>query len=449
MEAQRERARAASQFGVEQTAGLAVAGKTEFSGYDRLEESEEVAALFMNGQPAQELREGEEGVVVLKRTPFYGESGGQVGDTGHLIGAAGEFHVTDTKKQGDGVHTHIGRVSRGRLRVGDSLSARVDKTKRQATALNHSATHLLHAALRQVLGPHVTQKGSLVDAQRLRFDFSHYEPVTVEQLQAIERLVNAQIRGNAPVETQVMAMDAAIDAGASAVFGEKYGERVRVLRMGEFSTELWGGTHVHRLGDVGLFKITAESGIAAGVRRIEGVTGEAALDYVSQIQNRLRQAAQLVRGDRDNPAEKIQQLVERSRRQEKEIEQLKQRLASGQGGDLADQAIEVAGIKVLAARLDGADVKTLRGAGDRLKDKLKAAAVVLAAVEDGKVRLIAGVTSAQTARIKAGDLVNAVARQVGGKGGGRPDMAQAGGSDPSRLDAALQSVPEWVREALG
>ena len=328
------------------------------------------------------------------------------------------------------------------------MVAQVDAAQRQATALHHSATHLLHAALRRVLGTHVAQKGSLVDPQRLRFDFSHFEPISAEQLDAIERLVNAQIRGNVAVETTLMAPEEAIAAGAMALFGEKYGDQVRVLRMGDFSTELCGGTHVHRVGDIGLFKIVAEGGVAAGVRRIEAVTGERALDYVAALQDRARQAAQLVKGDRDNFPDKVRQLVERARQLEKEVEQLKGRLASGQGADLLGQTVEVDGIKVLAARLDGVDAKTLREAVDRCKDQLKAAAVVLATVEDGKVRLVAGVTPAETQRLKAGELVNMVAQQVGGKGGGRADMAQAGGTDPTNLDAALRSVPEWVRGQL-
>ena len=448
MEAQRARARAHSQFGLRQTANLGVAGCTEFHGYDRLEEDTTVVALFHVGQAVEALNVGEEGMVILDRTPFYAESGGQVGDTGWLRADGVEFEVRDTQKQGEGVFTHIGMLKQGQLRRGDRVLAQVNAAQRQATALHHSATHLLHAALRRVLGTHVTQKGSLVDAQRLRFDFSHFEPISAEQLDAIERLVNAQIRGNVAVETTIMTPEDAIAAGAMALFGEKYGNRVRVLRMSEFSTELCGGTHVHRVGDIGLFKIVSEGGVAAGVRRIEAVTGERALDYVAALQDRARQAAQLVKGDRDNFPDKVRQLVERARQLEKEIEQLKGRLASGQGADLLSQAVEVDGVKVLAARLDGVDAKTLREAADRCKDQLKAAAVVLATVEDGKVRLVAGVTPAETRRLKAGDLVNMVAQQVGGKGGGRADMAQAGGTDPAKLDTALRSVPEWVRGQL-
>ena len=448
MAAQRDRARAHSQFGSRQTADLGITGCTEFHGYDRLEEQATVVGLFRAGQAVEMLNPGDEGVVVLDHTPFYAESGGQVGDSGWLRDNGLEFAVRDTQKQGEGVFTHLGVLNQGQLRCGQTVLAQVNGTARQATALHHSATHLLHAALRRILGTHVSQKGSLVDPQRLRFDFSHFEPISPEQLEAIERLVNAQIRGNVAVETTIMAPEQAIAAGAMALFGEKYGDQVRVLRMGDFSTELCGGTHVQRVGDIGLFKIIAESGVAAGVRRIEAVTGERALDTIAALQDRARQTAQLVKGDRDNFPDKVRQLVERTRQLEKEIEQLKGRLASGQGADLLSQVVEVNGVKVLAARLDGVDAKTLREAVDRCKDQLKTAAVVLATVEDGKVRLVAGVTAAETAQIKAGDLVNHVAQQVGGKGGGRPDLAQAGGTDPTRLDAALQAVPDWVREQL-
>ncbi|MFZ4789880.1 MAG: alanine--tRNA ligase [Candidatus Competibacteraceae bacterium] len=448
MAAQRDRARAHSQFGSRQTADLGIAGCTEFHGYDRLEEQATVIGLFRDGQAVETLNPGDEGVVVLDHTPFYAESGGQVGDSGWLRGDGLKFTVRDTQKQGKGVFAHLGVLNQGHLRHDQIVLAQVNGAARQATALHHSATHLLHAALRQILGTHVSQKGSLVDPQRLRFDFSHFEPISPEQLEAIERLVNAQIRGNVAVETTIMAPEQAIAAGAMALFGEKYGDQVRVLRMGDFSTELCGGTHVQRVGDIGLFKIVAESGVAAGVRRIEAVTGERALDTIAALQDRARQTAQLVKGDRDNFPDKVRQLVERTRQLEKEIEQLKSRLASGQGADLLSQVVEVNGIKVLAARMDGVDAKTLREAVDRCKDQLKAAVVVLATVEDGKVRLVAGVTAAETAKMKAGDLVNSVAQQVGGKGGGRPDLAQAGGTDPTRLDAALRTVPDWVREQL-
>ena len=448
MEAQRERARAHSQFGLRQTVDLGVESCTEFHGYDRLEEEAAVVALFRDGRAVEMLNAGDEGMVVLDHTPFYAESGGQVGDTGWLRADGLEFEVRDTQKQGEGVFTHIGALKQGPLRRDARVVAQVDAVQRQATALHHSATHLLHAALRRILGTHVTQKGSLVDPQRLRFDFSHFEPISAEQLDAIERLVNAQIRGNVVVETTIMAPEQAIAAGAMALFGEKYGDQVRVLRMGEFSTELCGGTHVHRVGDIGLFKIVAEGGVAAGVRRIEAVTGERALDYVAALQDRARQTAQLVKGDRDNFPDKVRQLIERTRQLEKDIEQLKGRLASGQEADLLSQTVEIDGIKVLAARLDGVDAKTLREAVDRCKDQLKAAVVVLATVEDGKVRLVAGVTPAETRRLKAGELVNRVAQQVGGKGGGRADLAQAGGTNPVNLDVALRSVPDWVRSQL-
>lgn len=448
MAAQRARARAASHFSVQPDTGAALEGHTEFSGYELLEEDSKVTALIRDGKPVESLAEGMEGGVILARTPFYAESGGQVGDMGYLHTPSAEFEVLDTSKQGDGVHVHSGRVRRGVLRVGATVRAQVDLHKRQATALNHSATHLLHAALRRVLGTHVTQKGSLVEPERLRFDFSHFEPLTTDQLRTIERLVNAEIRANAAVETHTVALDEALQAGALALFGEKYDEQVRMLRMGDFSVELCGGTHVRRLGDIGLFKIIAESGVASGVRRIEAVTGERALDLVDDLQSSLKQITGLVKGDVGNVDEKVRQLIAKNRQLEKELERLKTKLAGSQGSDLASQAINVDGIKVLAAHIEGADAKTLRDTVDRLKAKLKTAAVVLSAVENGKVRLVAGVTADQTARIKAGELVNVVAQQVGGKGGGRPDLAQAGGNDPSRLESALQSVPEWVHQQL-
>ena len=448
MAAQRERARAHSQFGVRQNADLGLSGSTEFHGYECLDEEATVLALFRDGQAVEVLNAGEEGLVVLDHTPFYAESGGQVGDSGHLHAEGVSFAVRDTRKQGEGLFTHIGVLEQGTLRRGQTVHAQVNAEQRQATALHHSATHLLHAALRQVLGSHVSQKGSLVDAQRLRFDFAHFEPLNAEQLDQVERLVNAQIRANAAVETAIMAPEEAIATGAMALFGEKYGDRVRVLRMGDFSTELCGGTHARRVGDIGLFKIVSEGGVAAGVRRIEAVTGERALDYIAALQERARQVAQLVKGDRDNFPDKVRQLLDRNRQLEKDLEQLKARLASGQGADLLGQAVAVNGIQVLAARLDGVDAKTLREAVDRCKEQLKAAAVVLATVEEGKVRLVAGVTAAETARIKAGELVNQVAQQVGGKGGGRADLAQAGGTDPAGLDAALRTVPDWVRARL-
>ncbi len=449
MEAQRARARAHSHFGHYHSETLAVQGTTEFIGYDGTEGEGSVVALFRDGQPAERLVADEDGIVVLERTPFYAESGGQVGDTGRLASAAGAvFAVADCRKQGEGVHLHIGKLTAGMLALGERVMAAVDTARRQATRLNHSATHLLHEALRRVLGPHVLQKGSLVDPERLRFDFSHPEAVSAEQLEAIERLVNAQIRGNVEVETKLMGLDAAKAAGAMALFGEKYGAEVRVLRMGDFSTELCGGTHAARVGDIGLFKIVAEGGVAAGVRRIEALTGERAWEHVRELEERLKSVAGLVKGDAATVETKVRALAERARGLEKELEQLKARLASAQGGDLAAQAVEVGGLKVLAARLDSADAKALRDTVDQLKNKLGSAAVVLAAVDDGKVRLVAGVTDGHHGKVKAGDLVNMVAQQVGGKGGGRADLAQAGGTEPAKLDTALASVAGWVGSRL-
>jgi len=450
MNAQRERARAASQFGMEQQAQLDVEGATDFTGYERLGDRATVIGLFRNGESVDALAEGESGMVVLDRTPFYAESGGQVGDRGWLrVEGEVEFQVEDTRKQGASVFGHIGHVTRGELHVGDQVAAEVDADKRRAIALNHSATHLLHAALRRILGEHVQQKGSLVEAERLRFDFSHFEPLTREQLHAIERLVNEQIRENLVVETRIMALEDAKAAGAMALFGEKYEEQVRVLRMGDFSIELCGGTHVRATGDIGLFKIVSEGGIASGVRRIEAVTGERAIEWVQQAEDRLQEIAGLVKSGPDDVEEKVRALLEKSRRQEKEMERLKAKLASAAGSDLASQAVDLGEAKVLAATLEGADVKTLRDTLDQLKNKLGSAVIVLATVNDGKVNLVAGVTKDLTDRVKAGDLVKRVAEQVGGRGGGRPDMAQAGGTDPGALPAALDSVEPWVRERLG
>ncbi|WP_456448254.1 alanine--tRNA ligase [Thiolapillus sp.] len=450
MDAQRARARAASQFGVAQQAGIALDGKTDFTGYERLEEQATIIGLFHDGEPVDSLESGAEGMVVLDKTPFYAESGGQVGDRGELLmpGSDTRFEVTDTRKQGGAVFGHLGRMAAGTLKVGDSVLARVDEENRRRIALNHSATHLLHAALRRILGDHVQQKGSLVDAERLRFDFAHFEPLTQEQLRAIEQLVNEQIRGNHVVETRIMALEDAKQAGAMALFGEKYDDQVRVLRMGDFSTELCGGTHVRAVGDIGLFKIVSESGIASGVRRIEAVTGERAIEWVEQAESRLQQIASLVKAGLEDSDEKVKALVERAKHQEKEIERLKAKLASAAGSDLAGQALEIGDTRVLAAHLEGADVKTLRDTLDQLKNKLGSAVIVLAAAHDGKVSLVAGVTKDRTDRIRAGDLVKMVAEQVGGKGGGRPDMAQAGGSKPEALPQALASVETWARERL-
>ena len=450
MEAQRARARAASQFGVEQQAQVALDGATDFTGYERLREEATVIGLFRDGESVDSLSQDEDGMVVLDKTPFYAESGGQVGDRGWLtvIGDRARFDVQDTRKQGGAVFGHLGKVAHGEIKVGDAVQAEVDEQNRRNIALNHSATHLLHAALRQVLGDHVQQKGSLVDAEKLRFDFAHFEPMTQEQLRSVEQIVNNQIRNNYVVETRIMALEDAKQAGAMALFGEKYDDQVRVLRMGGFSTELCGGTHVKAVGDIGLFKIVSESGIASGVRRIEAVTGERALQWVEQAEARLQHIASLVKSGQDDMEEKVHSLVEKSRQQEKEIARLKAKLASAAGSDLASQAVEIGDTKVLAATLEGADVKTLRETLDQLKNKLGPAVIVLSTVQDGKVSLVAGVTKDRTDRVRAGDLVKMVAEQVGGKGGGRPDMAQAGGSNPAALPQALTSVESWAKERL-
>jgi alanyl-tRNA synthetase len=448
MAAQRGRARAASQFSAADSSDLHIDTCTDFTGYDHLQDAARVAALFHGGEAVERLEAGQAGQVVLDKTPFYAESGGQVGDRGQLESATARFEVQDTRKQGKGAFVHIGTLASGVLQVGDTVNASVDAERRQATVLNHSGTHLLHAALRQVLGEHVQQKGSLVGPDRLRFDFAHYEPVTPAQLAEIENLVNAEIRANAAAETRVMSIEDAMASGAMALFGEKYGAAVRVLSIGDFSVELCGGTHVQHAGDIGLLKIVSETGIASGVRRIEAVTGENALQWVAANEQRLQRISELVKGSRDDVDEKVSQVLEKNRALEKELQQLKGKLASTQGTDLAAQALEVDGMKVLAARLDGADNKVLRDTLDQLKNKLGSAAVVLGSVNGDKVSLVAGVTRDRTAQIKAGELVNAVALQVGGKGGGRPDMAQAGGTQPEHLDAALQSVADWVRGQL-
>ena len=445
MDAQKERARAASHFGAGKRIQIDIEGQTEFTGYEDVEDQGTIVGLYVDGEARERLLPGEAGLAVLDVTPFYAESGGQVGDRGSLVCERAHFEVEDSQKQGDGVICHLGQVSRGELQIGDRVTARVDAERRRATALHHSATHLLHAALRMVLGEHVQQRGSLVGPERLRFDFSHFEPVSRAQLREIERMVNREIRENHSVETRVMQLDDAKASGALALFGEKYSEQVRVLRMGDFSTELCGGTHARALGDIGLFKVTAESGISAGVRRIEAVAGDRALTWVEDEEARLARIAELVKGASADADDKVAQLVERSRRLEKELEQLKNKLASAAGSDLADQVTEVDGVKVLAARLDGVDPKSLRDTMDQLKDKVGSGIVLLATETDGKVSLVAGVTKDLTNRFKAGDLVKAAAEKVGGRGGGRPDMAQAGGNDPSGIPAALQLVNDWVQ----
>jgi len=447
MERQREQARAASKF--KMTAGVEYHGKpTEFFGYETLETEGTVVAIYREGTQVEEIQSGETAAVVLDRTPFYAESGGQVGDRGELVGSGGTFIVDDTQKIQPEVFGHQGRLTTGRLRVGEAMKAKVDPVARARAAWNHSATHLMHAALREVLGPHVQQKGSLVDPERTRFDFAHNAPMTEDEIRKVEALVNREIRRNSEVSARIMKYDDAIRAGALAFFGDKYGDEVRVLQMGNFSTELCGGTHVRRTGDIGFFKIVSETGIAAGVRRVEAVTADGALAMVQGQEARLAEAAAALKAQPEEITAKIRQVLDNVRTLEKELARLKSRVAAAQGDDLAGQAEEVKGVKVLAATLDGADAKTLRETMDKLKDKLRTATIVLAASDGAKVSLIAGVTSDLTAKVKAGELVNFVAQQVGGKGGGRPDMAQAGGSEPAKVPAALESVKNWVAERL-
>jgi len=447
MQAQRALAKAASKFGAELRESIKIPGKTEFAGYDRLGSTAKVTALIFDGATVDFLHPGQEGQIVLDHTPFYAESGGQVGDTGVLVGTTARFLVRDTRKIGASF-AHVGVLEAGQIGIGDELEASVDRDRRTAIALNHSATHLLHAALRQILGRHVQQKGSLVAPDRLRFDFSHTQAVSLEEQHLIERTVNAVIRRNAPAETRVMALDEAVAAGAMSLFGEKYESDVRVLSIGDFSMELCGGTHVERAGDIGFFKIISESGVAAGVRRIEAVTGEAAFEWVVRTEEVLRDVASVLRGSRDDVDEKVRELAERARRLEKDMQQLKSKYASEQSGDLAARAKDVAGIKVLAAQIEGADAKNLRDAMDQLRNKLGSSVIVLATVKDAKITLIAGVSPDLTSRIKAGDVVGAVAAQVGGRGGGRADFAQAGGTQPEHLVNALDGVETLVRNQL-
>ena len=452
MEQQRETARAAGKF--TSTTGLpadlvAQLSPTVFLGYDHLDAGGlQVVALLKDGRPVASVHAGDEAVVILDRTPFYAESGGQVGDTGVLAEQGVEFDVADTLKFAGQFHGHVGRVAKGDLKVGDHVVASVDAARRASTILNHSATHLLHAALREVLGTHVQQKGSLVAPDRLRFDFSHFQPMTQAELAEVERRVNAQIRANSAAEVHHMGMQEALDFGAMALFGEKYGEQVRVLKMGDYSTELCGGTHVGRTGDIGLFKLVGESGVSAGVRRIEAVTGQGALDYVADEERRLAEAADLLGGNAGEVVDKIRALTDRQKKLERELETLKARAASSATSDLGGAAIDVGGIRVLASRLEGFDAKALRDAMDRLKQQLGDAVIVLAGTADGKAALVAGVNGAATGRVKAGELLSHVAGQIGGKGGGRPDLAQGGGEDGPALATALQGVPEWVRERI-
>ncbi|TAA47372.1 alanine--tRNA ligase [Corallincola spongiicola] len=448
MAAQRKRAQSASNFDKDYNADLNISHCTEFVGYDNLTMNSKVIEILTKaGESVKKLKAGEEGIVILDNTPFYGESGGQKGDIGSLRMNDGAFAVTDTQKSSKAI-VHNGYVEFGEIYVGEELTADVDERHRKTTALNHSATHLLHAALRQVLGEHVQQKGSLVGPERLRFDFSHFESLSIGTLRQIEHLVNQQIRRNNPVTTQLMNLDEAKSAGAMALFGEKYEDDVRVVGMGEFSTELCGGTHVERTGDIGFFKITTEAGIAAGVRRIEAVTGQAAIDMMHAIGKQMEEMSTLVKGDNHSIADRVRQTVDRMRSLEKEVEQLKAELAKHKGASLTDETIDIKGVKVLVSQLDGADPKSLRGMVDDLKNRLGSGVVVLGVPGDGKVSLIVGVTKDLTGKVKAGELVNMVAQQVGGKGGGRPDMAQAGGSDAAALPAALASVSPWLTERL-
>ena len=447
MEEQRRRARESSGFGADYNAMIRVDGASEFKGYDHLELNGKVTALFIDGKAVDSVSAGQEAVVILDQTPFYAESGGQVGDKGELKGAGFSFAVSDTQKYGQAIG-HIGKVASGTLKVGDAVQADVDEARRQRIRLNHSATHLMHAALRQVLGTHVAQKGSLVNDKALRFDFSHFEAMKPEEIRAVEDLVNAQIRRNLAIETNIMDIDAARASGAMALFGEKYDDRVRVLRMGDFSTELCGGTHAARTGDIGLFRITSESGTAAGVRRIEAVTGEGAMAILHAQSDQLNDIAQLLKGDSHNLGEKVRAALERTRQLEKELQQLKEQAAAQESANLSSKAEEINGVKLLVSELTGVEPKMLRTMVDDLKNHLGSTIVVLATVADGKVSLIAGVSKDVTDRVKAGELVGMVAQQVGGKGGGRPDMAQAGGTDASALPAALASVKGWVSAKL-
>ncbi len=447
MTGQRDRARAASKFSAVGDVAIKTDLETDFSGYEGTDGSSKIVALFKGNKAVRKLSAGDDGAVILSSTPFYAESGGQIGDTGSLIGKGWLFRVQDTQKSGKAI-VHIGLVEKGELKIGDKLDATVDAERRQAIRLNHSATHLMHAALRAILGDHVQQKGSLVAPDRLRFDFSHYEAVTDDQIVAIEALVNDEIRNNVAAQTKVMDYDDAVASGAVALFGEKYGDEVRVLNFGDFSVELCGGTHVDRTGDIGMFKITSEGGIASGVRRVEAVTGKGALEWLAAKQHTLENIAELLRSQPNQVSGKVEQLLKRNKQLEKELGQAKQALVMGSGSDHFDDVQEIDGIKVLATRIDGADAKTLRDAVDRFKDKLQSAVIVLGSVDNGVVRIAAGVTKNNTDRIRAGDLIKPVAEQVGGKGGGRPDFAQAGGNKPDALDAALGSVPAWVAEHL-
>jgi alanyl-tRNA synthetase len=448
MEAQRERARMASQFGVDYNHAIEVDEDTVFTGYDSTEQQSTVLALFVDGEQVEVIGQDQRAVVLLDETPFYAESGGQVGDTGKLITDNAVFLVEDTQKQGK-AFLHIGIIDSGSLNKGERVHAEIDNDLRESIKRNHSATHLMHAALRNVLGDHVQQKGSLVTAERTRFDFSHFEPVSQQQIYAIERQVNAEIMLNIETSDVEMPLEQAKKAGAMALFGEKYDDVVRVVSMGDYSTELCGGTHVSRSGDIGFFKIVAESGIAAGVRRIEAVTGAGAVAWAEHRECQIDSIAEALKSSRDEVEDKVRQLVERLREQEKTLAQLKAKMATQAGSDLSAQAEDINGVKVLTAKLDGADSKALRDTMDQLKNKLGSAAIVLISEDAGKVRVVAGVTKDTTAVVKAGELVNVAAAEVGGKGGGRPDMAQAGGSQPENINKALTAAKNWLQDKLG
>ncbi|AMH16696.1 alanyl-tRNA synthetase [Hafnia paralvei ATCC 29927] len=447
MEEQRRRARESSGFGADYNSMIRVDGASKFSGYDHNQQHSSVTALFRDGQAVDVLNAGEEGVVVLNETPFYAESGGQVGDKGELTAQGVSFVVTDTQKYGQAIG-HQGKVAQGSVKVGDSVEATIDEARRSRIRLNHSATHLLHAALRQVLGDHVSQKGSLVSDRNLRFDFSHFEAMKPEQIRQVEDIVNAQIRRNLPIETNIMDLEDAKAKGAMALFGEKYDESVRVLSMGDFSTELCGGTHARQTGDIGLFRITSEAGTAAGVRRIEAVTGEGAIAVMHQDADALREAASLVKSDAHSVAEKIRAVMDKTRQLEKELQQLKDQQAAQESASLSSKAVDVKGVKLLVSQLDNVEAKMLRTMVDDLKNQLGSGVVVLATTAEGKVSLVAGVTKDLTDKVKAGELIGMVAQQVGGKGGGRPDMAMAGGSDATALPQALAGVEAWVADKL-
>ena len=448
MEAQRQRARAASHFTIDYGSEINVEGETEFTGYEHTNDQSKVVQLFADNKPVDSLTAGEIGIVVLDKTPFYAESGGQTGDTGLMTADGVKVVVNDTQKQSSGVFLHAVEVSAGQLTVGDQLKTQVNAKDRKDIECNHSATHLLHAALRKVLGEHVTQKGSLVTADRLRFDFSHSEALSPEEIAQVEVLVNQQIRENNPVEARIMNIDEAKANGAMALFGEKYGNEVRVLRMGDFSIELCGGTHVKRTGDIGLLKIVSEGGVAAGVRRIEALTAEKAFQLVQDNAESLRSIAAMLKSKPETVIDKVSQVLSKNRQLEKELDRIKAKMASSEGDNLSSAAVDIGGIKVVASKLEGVDPKSLREAVDKLKNKLGESVVVLATVNGEKVSMVAGVTKATSKTIKAGEVVNMVARQVGGKGGGRPDMAQAGGNEPHNLDKALTSVANWVAERL-